>query len=135
MSIRISYVINFCRIFKFLQSVLFYMKSLQNLLLFFVFLLFSYPSYSVSLTACGALERILIHTQDFTFATLQTKPLLSTKTYEILTPAGPENHPKRVPKKAFRRAWISDCYIQVHFVKTTKVLLVGTARDSGEAKW
>ena len=30
MSIRISYVINFCRIFKFLQSVSFYMKSLHR---------------------------------------------------------------------------------------------------------
>ena len=130
MSIRISYVINFCRIFKFLHSVLFQTKSVQENYCFLLFRFFSHPSYSVSLTAFGALVQILIHTQDFT-----VKPLLSTKTYEILTPAGPENHPKRVPKKAFRRAWISDCYIQVHFVKTATVLLVGTARDSGEAKW
>ena len=86
------------------------------------------------LTACGALVRIPVNTQARTFATLQKKPLLSIVTYEILTRAGPKNHPKKVPKKAFRRARISDCYIQLHFVKSTKFLFVVTTRDSGEAK-
>ena len=36
------------------------------------------------------------------FCDVAKKTLLSTKTYEILTSAGPDNHPKRVPKKAFR---------------------------------
>ena len=61
------------------------------------------------LTACGALVGIPVNTQARTFATLQKKPLLSIVTYEILTRAGPKNHPNKVPKKAFRRAWISDC--------------------------
>ena len=41
MSIRISYVINFGRIFKFLQSFSFYMKSLQQFCCFSFFCFFS----------------------------------------------------------------------------------------------
>ena len=87
------------------------------------------------LAVYGALVRIIATTQACTFAALPKTPLLSIVTYEILTRAGPKNHPKKVPKKAFRRARISDCYIQLHFVKSTKFLFVVTTRDSGEAKW
>ena len=72
------------------------------------------------LTTCGALVRILRATQAHTFATMQKKALLSTILYDIHTRAAPKNHPKKVLKKAFRRAWISDCYIELHFVKSTK---------------
>ena len=55
-----------------------------------------------------------------TFATLQKVPLPTTSVLDILIQAGPKNHEKKVSKKAFRRAWISDCHIQLHFVKSAK---------------
>ncbi len=79
--------------------------------------------------------RIAIATQAHTFVTLQKKCLRSTILYDIHTRAAPKNLPKKVLKKAFRRAWISDCYIQLHFVKSTKFSLLVTRQDSGEAKW
>ena len=48
------------------------------------------------LAVCGALVRIIATTQACTFATLQKTPLLSIVTYEILTRAGPKNHPKNL---------------------------------------
>ena len=69
------------------------------------------------------------------FCDVAKKLLLGTILYDSHTRAAPKNHPKKVPKKAFRRARISDCYIQLHFVKSTKFLFVVTTRDSGEAKW
>ena len=71
--------------------------------------------------------RTLLNTQAHTFATLQKKLLLSTKLNEILTQAGPKKHVKKVLKKSFRRAWISACYIRVHFVKK-QILIHGNSK-------
>ena len=59
------------------------------------FLIFAWTTIQI-LTSCDTLVRTLVNTQAYTFATLQKRPLLSIKTYEILTQAGPKNHAKNV---------------------------------------
>ena len=78
------------------------MKYVSTFVFFpFLFALL-HESYSRSLQRVVLLVRILVYTQDRTFATLQKMPLLSIKTYEILTQAGPKKHVKKLSFSATR---------------------------------
>ena len=101
------------------RKFLLYSSSLAKLVFFLFFSFFSHESYSASLQHVVPLWKSSIQYKHTLFQRCKKRPVRATHIWDPYT-RGSKKAPKKVPKKSFRRAWISDCYIHLHFAKTKK---------------
>ena len=96
-----------------------YRNPYKKLVFFYIFWLFGMNPYPDPYSLWCSCENRQSYTSTH-FCDVAKKSLPSTIVYDILTRAAPKNLPKKVLKKAFRRAWISDCDIELHLFKKSR---------------